>query len=276
MANLTPEQFEKALNNAKQALQANMGKILVNASSIGSAEMQRRVFNRGLTTAGKRMEYRNAPSNYTNLRQDAGLQISYKDLTFTGNLFYSMNILSTAEKEVTYGFNNSDTAQIAEWQQTSPKQVNEPIFELSDKEIAKMERQMSLDALAIIQGAIDGFPNVPNITPKDATQKAIKRNKQKKLKLKQVKQRSSITEKFEQQKNIKAKKSESIAKKQEGIKKAQERVSKAKTSEARQKAQESLNKKKQSLAKAKQSALETRTRLRKTRAKYKRITGKKK
>jgi len=163
MANLTPEQFEKALNNAKQALQANMGKILINATNLGSAEMQTRVFNRGLTTAGKRMEYRNAPSNYTNLRLDAGLQISYKDLTFTGNLFYSMNILSTAEKEVTYGFNNSDTAQIAEWQQTSPKQVNEPIFELSDKEIAKMERQMSLDALAIIQGAIDSFPNVPNI-----------------------------------------------------------------------------------------------------------------
>jgi len=273
MANLTPEQFEKALANAKQALQANMGKILVNASSIGSAEMQRRVFNRGITTAGKQMNYRS--KSYMKKRVDATLQVNWKDLAFTNNLFYSMTILTTAEKEVTYGFNNGETAQIAEWQQTSPKQVNEPIFELSDKEIAKMERQMSLDALAIIQGAIDSFPNVPNIAPKDATKKAIQRNKQKKLKLKQVKQRSSITEKFEQQKNIKAKKSQSIAKKQEGIKKAQERVSKAKTAEARQKAQESLNKKKQSLAKAKQSALETRTRLRKTRAKYKRITGKK-
>lgn len=163
MANLTPEQFEQALNNAKQALQANMGKILINATNIGSADMQTRVFNRGLTTAGKRMEYRNAPSNYTNLRLDAGLQISYKDLTFTGNLFYSMNILSTADREVTYGFNNAETAQIAEWQQTSPKQVNEPIFELSPKEIAKMERQMALEALAIIKGAIDGYPNVPTI-----------------------------------------------------------------------------------------------------------------
>lgn len=161
MANLTPEQFEKALSNAKQALQANMGKILVNATGIGSAEMQRRVFNRGITTAGKQMNYRSKA--YMKLRQDAGLQTNWKDLTFTGDLFYSMNILSTADKEVTYGFNNGDTAQIAEWQQTSPKQVNEPIFELSDKEIAKMERQMSLDALAIIQGAIDSFPNVPNI-----------------------------------------------------------------------------------------------------------------
>ena len=161
MANLTPEQFEKALANAKQALQANMGKILVNASSIGSAEMQRRVFNRGLTTAGKQMNYRS--KSYMKKRVDATLQVNWKDLAFTNNLFYSMTILTTAEKEVTYGFNNGETAQIAEWQQTSPKQVNEPIFELSDKEIAKMERQMSLDALAIIQGAIDSFPNVPNI-----------------------------------------------------------------------------------------------------------------
>ena len=161
MANLTPEQFEKALANAKQALQANMGKILVNATGIGSTEMQRRVFNRGITTAGKQMNYRSKA--YIKKRIDATLQVNWKDLTFTGNLFYSMNILSTAEKEVTYGFNNGETAQIAEWQQTSPKQVNELIFELSDKEIAKMERQMAIDALSIIQGAIDNFPNVPNI-----------------------------------------------------------------------------------------------------------------
>lgn len=161
MANLTPEQFEKALANAKQALQANMGKILINATNLGSAEMQTRVFNRGITTAGKQMNYRS--KSYMKKRVDATLQVNWKDLAFTNNLFYSMTILTTAEKEVTYGFNNGETAQIAEWQQTSPKQVNEPIFELSDKEIAKMERQMSLDALAIIQGAIDSFPNVPNI-----------------------------------------------------------------------------------------------------------------
>ena len=161
MANLTPEQFEKALANAKQALQANMGKILVNASSIGSSEMQRRVFNRGITTAGKQMRYKSKP--YIKLRQDAGLEVGWKNLQFTDNLFNSMTILTTAEKEVTYGFNNNETAQIAEWQQTSPKQVNEPIFELSDKEIAKMERQMALDALAIIQGAINSFPSVPSI-----------------------------------------------------------------------------------------------------------------
>ena len=184
MANLTPEQFEKALANAKQALQANMGKILINATNLGSAEMQRRVFNRGLTTAGKQMNYRSKA--YMKLRQDAGLQTNWKDLTFTGDLFYSMNILSTAEKEVTYGFNNGETAQIAEWQQTSPKQVNEPIFELSDKEIAKMERQMAIDALSLIQGAIDSFPNVPNIRgetarkprpPKQAKKKMTKAKK---------------------------------------------------------------------------------------------------
>ena len=161
MANLTPEQFEKALNNAKQALQANMGKILINATNLGSAEMQSRVFNKGITTAGKQMRYKS--KRYIKLRQDEGLEVGWKNLKFTDNLFNSMTLLTTSDKEVTYGFNNNDTAQIAEWQQTSPKQVNEPIFELSPKEIAKMERQMALDALAIIQGSIDGFPSVPSI-----------------------------------------------------------------------------------------------------------------
>jgi len=195
MANLTPEQFEKALANAKQALQANMGKILINATNLGSAEMQTRVFNRGLTTAGKRMEYRNAPSNYTNLRLDAGLQISYKDLTFTGNLFYSMNILSTAEKEVTYGFNNAETAQIAEWQQTSDKQVNEPIFELNEKEKAKMEKQMALDAYAILQSAIDNFPSIPTaktIQKRDAVSKSISRQQQKKAKQRKFERKQAL------------------------------------------------------------------------------------
>jgi hypothetical protein len=184
MANLTPEQFEKALSNAKQALTKNIGKILINATNIGSSEMQVRVFNKGITTAGKQMNYRSKP--YMKLRQDAGLQTNWKDLIFTGDLFYSLNILSTADKEVTYGFNNADTAQIAEWQQTSDKQVNEPIFELSQKEINRMEKQMALDAMKIIQGAINGFPNMPTIQgekvrktkqPKRAKKKPIKKKR---------------------------------------------------------------------------------------------------
>lgn len=201
MANLTPEQFEKALANAKQALKANMGKILINATNIGSAEMQIRVFNKGVTTRGKKMEYRNAPSDYTNLRQDAGLQISYKDLTFTGDLFYSMTILSTAEREVTYGFNNSETAQIAEWQQTSDRQVNEPIFELNDKEKAKMEKQMALDAYAILQGAINNFPNVPTsktIQKQDAVSKSISRQQKKKAKQKKFARKQALKKKAQQ------------------------------------------------------------------------------
>jgi hypothetical protein len=184
MANLTPEQFEKALSNAKQALTKNIGKILINATNIGSSEMQVRVFNKGITTAGKQMNYRSKP--YMKLRQDAGLQTNWKDLIFTGDLFYSLNILSTADKEVTYGFNNAETAQIAEWQQTSDKQVNEPIFELSQKEINRMEKQMALDAMKIIQGAINGFPNMPTIQgekvrktkqPKRAKKKPIKKKR---------------------------------------------------------------------------------------------------
>ena len=230
MANLTPEQFEKALNNAKQALQANMGKILINATNLGSAEMQTRVFNRGLTTAGKRMEYRNAPSNYTNLRLDAGLQISYKDLTFTGNLFYSMNILSTAEKEVTYGFNNSDTAQIAEWQQTSDKQVNEPIFELSEKEKAKMEKQMALDVYAILQSAIDNFPSVPTaktIQKRDAVSKSISRQQQKKAKRRKFERKQALKKKAQQAQVSYAKKQTRLEIQQKSLNKTNLKTSEA-------------------------------------------------
>jgi hypothetical protein len=182
MANLTPEQFEKALSNAKQALTKNIGKILINATNIGSAEMQIRVFNRGQTTAGKQMNYRSKP--YIKLRQDAGLQTNWKDLIFTGDLFYSLNILSTSEKEVTYGFNNADTAQIAEWQQTSDVQVGEPIFPLNQKEISKMERQIAIDVAKVFTGALESFPNMPSVSGigKSATEKSIARNKAKKAK----------------------------------------------------------------------------------------------
>jgi hypothetical protein len=184
MANLTPEQFEKALSNAKQALTKNIGKILINATNIGSSEMQVRVFNRGQTTAGKQMRYRSAP--YKKLRTDAGLQTNWKDLIFTGDLFYSLSILSTAEKEVTYGFNNAETAQIAEWQQTSDVQVGEPIFPLNQKEISKMERQIAIDVAKVFTGALESFPNMPSVSGigKSATEKSIARNKAKKAKAK--------------------------------------------------------------------------------------------
>jgi len=184
MANLTPEQFEKALSNAKQALTKNIGKILINATNIGSSEMQVRVFNRGQTTAGKQMRYRSAP--YKKLRTDAGLQTNWKDLIFTGDLFYSLTILSTAEKEVTYGFNNTETAQIAEWQQTSDVQVGEPIFPLNQKEISKMERQIAIDVAKVFTGALESFPNMPSVSGigKSATEKSIARNKAKKAKAK--------------------------------------------------------------------------------------------
>ena len=184
MANLTPEQFEKALSNAKQALTKNIGKILINATNIGSSEMQVRVFNRGQTTAGKQMRYRSAP--YKKLRTDAGLQTNWKDLIFTGDLFYSLSILSTAEKEVTYGFNNAETAQIAEWQQASDVQVGEPIFPLNQKEISKMERQIAIDVAKVFTGALESFPNMPSVSGigKSATEKSIARNKAKKAKAK--------------------------------------------------------------------------------------------
>jgi hypothetical protein len=228
MANLTPEQFEKALSNAKQALTKNIGKILINATNIGSSEMQVRVFNRGQTTAGKQMRYRSAP--YKKLRTDAGLQTNWKDLIFTGDLFYSLSILSTSEKEVTYGFNNADTAQIAEWQQTSDVQVGEPIFPLNQKEISKMERQIAIDVAKVFTGALESFPNMPSINT--ATDKAISRNIR------------------NQEKRSKAKLNQTIKKKQTKLQKQQERFAKTKNVEYKERLSKTIERTRESLAKS--------------------------
>lgn len=275
--NITPAQFEQACKNAVKVVSDNMGNILINATNIGSGEMQYRVFNQGKTTAGTQMKYRKAPSAYTKLRQDAGLQVRHKDLQFTGDLFYSMNILTTKNNEVVYGFNNDGAAQIAEWQETSKVQVHEPIFDLSEKEVNLMEAQFARDVTRIFTSALENFPEIPTVKRgTDPVKKSIARNKQKKAKAKKIQQKSSITDKFAKQKQIKEKKSASVIKKQEQVKKAQQKIGQTKSESARAKAIESLNKKKLALEKSKKSALDTRTRLRKTRAKYKRITGKRK
>jgi len=188
---ITPEQFEQACKNASKVVQQNIGNILINVTNIGSGELQYRVFNDGKTTSGKKMLYKNAPSNYTRLRKDVGLRTDLKDLIFTGNLFYSMNILSTKNNQVVYGFNNSGTAQIAEWQETSDKQVNQPIFDLSPKEIDLMEGQFARDVESIFTSALEDYPNQPRISQRTAKTikpriktKTITNKTKKKLKIK--------------------------------------------------------------------------------------------
>jgi hypothetical protein len=183
--NLTPEQFEQACKNAIVAVEKNISKILINATNIASSELQFRIFNKGQTTAGNTMRYRSAP--YKKLRVDAGLQTNWKDLQFTGNLFYSMNILNAGNNAVVYGFNNMQTAQIAEYQE-GLKQVGEAIFELSEKEINITEKQFARDVAKVFTGALESFPNIPTINElgigKSATEKSIARNKAKKAKIK--------------------------------------------------------------------------------------------
>jgi hypothetical protein len=184
MANtLTPEQFEQACKNAIVSVEKNISKILINTTNIGSADMQSRIFDEGKTVAGNTMRYRS--NAYKKLRVDAGLGIAYKDLEFTGDLFFSMSILSTAQNEVAYGFNNNRTAEIAGYQEES-RQVGEPIFELSEKEAKLMERQFSLDVAKVFKGALESFPNMPSVSNigKSATNKSIARNKVNKVKAK--------------------------------------------------------------------------------------------
>jgi len=180
--NLTPEDYKKAMANAIKVVETNVGKIMLNGANLGSALMQQRVFNKGIATSGKKMMYRSAP--YKRLRKDAGLQIAHKDLTFTGNLFNSLTILGSNNKEVNYGFNNSETSEIANYQETSNKQVNEPIFDLSKKEIQQVEKAMTKDVLRIVVASFESYPNVPSVSPlrEDPVQKSIARNQKKKAK----------------------------------------------------------------------------------------------
>lgn len=196
--NLTPEQFEQACKNAIVAVEKNVSKILINTASIAGSDLQFRIFNQGQTTAGNTMRYRSAP--YKRKRVKAGRQIVWKDLEFTGDLRYSINILNTAQREVSYGFNNSETAKIAGYQEEA-RQVGEKIFELNNKEILKAERQFGLDIMELFTGALENYPNMPNFggvetnaparkakprksAPKSATKKATAKAKSKNKKRK--------------------------------------------------------------------------------------------
>ena len=168
--------------NAVKVVETNVGKIMLNGANLGSGLMQRRVFNKGVATSGKKMMYRSAP--YKRLRVDAKLQIAHKDLTFTGNLFNSLTILGSNNNEVNYGFNNSEMAEIAGYQETSSKQVNEPIFKLSKKEIQQVERAMTKDVLRVVVATFESYPNVPSVSPlkEDPVKKSVARNQKKKAK----------------------------------------------------------------------------------------------
>jgi hypothetical protein len=191
MPDLTPEQLKQALQNAVAEVEANMGNILFNAANIGASQMQFRVFNKGVATSGKKMNYRSA--QYKKKREDAGLQTNHKDLTFTGNLFNSLTILSKSDKEVTYGFNNAETATIRTYQETSDEQVNEPIFDLNKKEEKAMYDSIKTSVEAIIIRSITNYPNTPQATdakpiskpsPKKAVRKNVVKRKTKKTKKK--------------------------------------------------------------------------------------------
>jgi hypothetical protein len=80
-------------------------------------------------------------------------------------------------------------AEIANYQETSDKQVNQPIFDLSTKEIAQVERAMAKDVARMVVATIESYPNPPGtgvlkMAGEDAMSKSQRRNriKQKKRK----------------------------------------------------------------------------------------------
>lgn len=176
--NLSPDDFKKAIQNAIVAVEKHAKNIMMNAANVGASEMQFRVFNKGVATSGKKMMYRSAP--YKKIRQKNGLQINHKDLTFTGNLFNSLTMVTADDKKVSYGFNNTEMNQIRTYQETSPKQVNEPIFNLCDKEIKKVENALTKGVSKIVTSSIENYPNMPtfkvevNPVPKKTTKSKTK------------------------------------------------------------------------------------------------------
>ena len=179
MPDLTPEQLKQALNNAVAEIEANIGNIMFNAANVGASQMQFRVFNKGITTAGTNMKYKSAP--YEQLRVDAGLQVNHKDLIFTGNLRDSLTIVSRSNEQVSYGFNNAETATIRTYQETSPKQVNEPIFDLNEKEQMAMYKAIGKGLGDLIIKTITSYPNKPaKVEPKSVTKRAPKKAVKKK------------------------------------------------------------------------------------------------
>jgi hypothetical protein len=220
--NLTPDQYILAMANAVKVVDKSVGKIMLNGANLGSALMQRRVFNKGIATSGKKMMYRSAP--YKRLRVDAKLQIAHKDLIFTGNLFNSLTILGKSDKEVSYGFNNNETATIANYQETSSKQVNQPIFDLSKKEIAQVERAMAKDVLRVVVATIESYPNMPSVSPlqEDSIKKSIARNQAKKKKQRIQKKATSEKAKAKRKIESKEKTRQAITKQVEIIKKRED------------------------------------------------------
>ena len=192
MPDLTPEQLKQALNNAVAEIEANIGNIMFNAANVGASQMQFRVFNKGITTAGTNMKYKSAP--YKKLRTDAGLQVNHKDLIFTGNLFNSLTIVGKSNEQVSYGFNNAETATIRTYQETSDKQVNEPIFDLNEKEQMAMYKTIGKGLGDLIIKTITSYPNRPaKVEPKVVNtpkpKKAVKKKPVKKKKKNVTKKR---------------------------------------------------------------------------------------
>jgi len=159
---MNPEQFEKAMQNFAVAFQTELPKILMNGANVGSALMQRRIFNKGQSADLETMHYRN--KRYKLLRTDAGLQVGVKDLEFTGNLFNSLTLMRTAPYTVAYQFNNAESAQIANYQEGSD-QVGKIIFALANKEAEAVERAVNMDFKRLAERAVANSNQVPNLAP---------------------------------------------------------------------------------------------------------------
>lgn len=78
---------------------------------------------------------------YKKVRRQKGLNISFVDLTFTGQMMNALNVIIKSTKEVGVGWLNNSMAQRAEANEKRYGQV----FELTQDELDELQKELELE-----------------------------------------------------------------------------------------------------------------------------------
>jgi len=141
----TLKRVNKKLESIAECVAKRKDIVEIAALEQGMSEMLSRIFDKGITLDGGTMGgYSNA---YLLKRLKKGKNNLNKNLVFEGNLRNSIQVGKYENRNV-IGFTDLDLANIAQFQEESDIQVNEPIFGLRDNEEEEMLRILQ-------QGIID-------------------------------------------------------------------------------------------------------------------------
>lgn len=135
-------------------LEKNIGDIVIESIDAGAIKARQllleRVFEEHETVDGTPFgKYKS--KSYRAYRRSVGRQVAEKDLELTGNLLRSI-----VQRENEVIFNDAKSEQKARYQETSPKQINKPIFDLSDEEVRDCIRVIDEVFTKQIERLVDG------------------------------------------------------------------------------------------------------------------------